>query len=461
MSTASDAAAHDERSRRARAALLRARADAPIALHRAGSNLFRDRAEPAPQRLDLGEFRHVIAVDPVAGWVDVEGGTPYDALVDATLARGTMPAVVPQLRSITAGGAAAGVGIEATSFREGLVHHTMLAVEVLLASGEVVVATADNEHHALFHGFANSYGTLGWALRLRLRTRPVRPVVQVRHRRFGDAAAFVAAIEHACNLERGDASGGDEAPDFVDGVVFDAGTLVLNLGRFVDEGPALSDYGFEHIYWRSLLERETDHLAVRDWLWRWDTDWFWCSRNLGAERPWVRRLLGRSRLNSRTYTRWMRWNARLGLTRRWARLRGLHPESVIQDVDIPVARGAEFLEFLQREIGIAPVWVCPLRDPGTAGSFPLYPLEPRALYLNFGFWDVVQSRTAHAPGHYNRLVEREVRRLGGIKSLYSDSFFDRDEFAAAYGGEAYEALKARCDPGRRLPGLYEKCVLRL
>jgi FAD/FMN-containing dehydrogenase len=80
-------------------------------------------------------------------------------------------------------------------------------------------------------------------------------------------------------------------------------------------------------------------------------------------------------------------------------------------------------------------------------------------YVNFGFWDVVRSRTAHAPGHFNRLIEREVSRLGGIKSLYSDSFFTRAEFAAAYDMSAYAALKARYDPEHRLLGLYEKCVL--
>ena len=197
---------------------------------------------------------------------------------------------------------------------------------------------------------------------------------------------------------------------------------------------------------------------MRDWLWRWDTDWFWCSKNLGAQHPLLRRLLGRERLNSRTYTRVMRWNARWGVTRRWARLRGLHAESVIQDVDIPLARAEEFLDFLRRDIGILPVWVCPLRAPA-ADPFALYPLDGGALYVNFGFWDVVESRAAHEAGHYNRLVEREVLRLGGIKSLYSESRFTREEFARAYGMPAYAALKARYDPQQRLLGLYEKCVL--
>jgi FAD/FMN-containing dehydrogenase len=451
MSIQVESSAHTERCARLLAQMCGQDEAAPLGLGRRDSNLFRDRDEAPKRRLDLGEFRHVIELNATQRWVDVEGGVTYEELVDAVLPSGAMPAVVPQLRTITVGGAAAGVGIEATSFREGLVHDTLLELEVLLPGGAIVVCTPDNDHRDLFRGFANSYGTLGYALRLKLRTRPVRPCVRVKHLRFNDAASFFDTLARQCD---------EDTTDFIDGVVFDSKTLVLNVGTFVDTAPWLSDYGFEHIYYRSLRDRDVDYLSAKDYLWRWDTDWFWCSKNFGAQHPLVRRLLGRSRLNSRTYARLMRWNARCGLTRRWSRLRGLHPESVIQDVDIPVARANEFLGFLQREIGILPIWVCPLRESGECGPFMLYPLAPDELYVNFGFWDVVHSRTASEPGHFNRLVEREVRRLGGIKSLYSDSFFTRAEFAEAYGMRDYESLKAVYDPSHRLLGLYEKCVLR-
>ena len=81
-------------------------------------------------------------------------------------------------------------------------------------------------------------------------------------------------------------------------------------------------------------------------------------------------------------------------------------------------------------------------------------------YVNFGFWDVKRTRKAHAPGHFNRLIEEKVAALGGIKSLYSESFFPEDQFARLYGGEAYAALKRRYDPKGAFPTLYEKCVLR-
>jgi FAD/FMN-containing dehydrogenase len=445
-------AAHAARVARAAAPLREPLADGvPLGLAKTASNLFRDRAEGPKHRLDLRELDHVLEVDARQGWVDTEALVDYERLVDATLAHGVMPAVVPQLKSITAGGAVAGVGIEASSFRHGLVHDTLLEADVLLADGRVVNCTPDNGHRDLFLGLANSYGTLGYLLRLRLATRPVRPYVRVEHRRLRSPDAFFAALEAACD---------EPGWDFVDGVVFARDDLVLNLARFVDEAPACSDYGHLRIYYRSLRDTPDDHLTVRDWLWRWDTDWFWCSRHFGAEHPLVRRLLGRERLNSRTWTRLMRLAARHGLGRRWAALRGRHVESVIQDADLPMAGAPAFLEALLDEIGILPIWVCPIRAADPARPCTLYPLSAGTRYVNFGFWDVVERREPHEPGHFNRLVERRVIEGGGIKSLYSDSFFTREEFARAYRMDRYAALKARYDPRARLLDLYDKCVLR-
>jgi FAD/FMN-containing dehydrogenase len=80
--------------------------------------------------------------------------------------------------------------------------------------------------------------------------------------------------------------------------------------------------------------------------------------------------------------------------------------------------------------------------------------------VNFGFWDVKRTREPHPAGHFNRMIEQKVIELGGIKSLYSDSYFPREEFERLYGGEDYRALKANYDPGNAFPGLYEKVVLK-
>lgn len=430
---------------------IKAGAGAGVGLYKGQSNLFRDRKGTPGHRLNVADFNHVLKVDPVQGWVEVEGMTPYAALVDATLPYGVMPAVVPELKSITIGGAVAGVGIESSSFRYGLAHETVLEMDVLLAGGEVLRCAPDNEQRDLFFGFPNSYGALGYALKLKARTIPIKPYVALRHIRYAAADACFQGVADWC---------GRADVDFVDGVAFGPDELYLTIGTFTENAPYASDYTYEHIYYRSIRERETDYLSTLDYIWRWDTDWFWCSKNLYAQQPWLRRLVGRKRLNSITYTRIMRWNSRWGLTKRLNRLLGWHTESVIQDVDIPLARAAEFLAFFQREIGIAPVWLCPVRAYDPAVRFDLFPLRPDTLYVNFGFWDVVKTREPHPPGYFNRKIERRVAELGGLKSLYSEAFYPPDEFWRQYDQAAYARLKGKYDPGGALKDLYQKAVMR-
>ncbi|MFC6090259.1 FAD-binding oxidoreductase [Saccharothrix lopnurensis] len=423
-------------------------AGAPVRLAKSTSNLFRFR-DDQPGGLDVHRFNRVLSVDREARTARVQGMTTYEDLVDATLPHGLMPLVVPQLKTITLGGAVAGLGIESSSFRNGLPHESVRELEVMTGEGAVEVVKPGDD---LFRGFPNSYGTLGYALRLDIELEPVSPYVRLRHVPFGDAAECARVISAIC------AEGAylGEPVDFVDGTVFSAGEQYLTLGNWTGTAPWTSDYTGNRIYYRSIQARRTDYLTARDYLWRWDTDWFWCSRAFGVQHPLVRRLVPKRYLRSDVYRRVVAWDRRHRFS---ARLGKAVEEPVIQDVEIPVDRLAEFLDFFHREIGISPVWLCPIRLRDRAG-WPLYPMDPDVLYVNVGFWSTVPLRPDEELGSRNRLIEAEVTRLGGHKSLYSDSYYGEREFWDLYDGPAYRRLKERYDPDGRLPDLYAKCVLR-
>jgi FAD/FMN-containing dehydrogenase len=424
----------------------------PVRLAKRTSNLFRFPASAGGRGLDVGAFDRVLRVDPERRVADVGGMVTYERLVDATLAHGLMPLVVPQLKTITLGGAVAGLGIESSSFRNGLPHESVLEMEVLTGDGRVTVARSDNDHADLYHAFPNSYGSLGYTLRLLIELEPVRPYVRLRHLRFRTAEDCLDAMAAACR----DAVHEGEPVDFVDGTVFGAGEQYVTLGTFVDEAPAVSDYTGMDIYYRSIQRREVDHLTVRDYLWRWDTDWFWCSRALGAQHPAVRRLWPRRYRRSDVYRRIIALDRRYQFSDRVARLRGQpRQEPVIQDVEIPVAEAAKFLGEFHREVGISPVWLCPLRLRA-ADPWPLYPLHAGELYVNVGFWSSVALAPGQPDGYHNRLIERLVGDLGGHKSLYSTVHYPEDEFWQRYNGAAYRAVKHAYDPDGRLPDLYRK-----
>ncbi len=389
-----------------------------VRLEKSTSNLFRTREPGGGSKLDVRTLNQVLDVDTENQLVEVEGMATYVSLTDACLERDCMPLVVPQLKSITIGGAVSGIGIESSSFRYGLPHESVQSLDILLSDGEVITCTADNEHADLFFGIPNSYGTLGYILKLTAETRPVKPFVELRHSRHSTADEYFAAVAETC---QGDA-------DFIDGSVFGDNEMYLTQGRFVESAPYASDYSWLKMYFRSIQQREQDYLKIRDYIWRWDTDWFWCSKNVYVQNLPMRLLLGRKRLNSITYQKVMRWNNRVGLTSRLNRWLDRHPEGVVQDVDIPIENAAEFLRFFLQEIGIRPLWMCPIGGHDLTRQFPLYPLHGAGLFINFGFWDIVPNPDKHPTGYFNRKIEDKVRELGGIKSLYSDAYYDEDIF---------------------------------
>jgi FAD/FMN-containing dehydrogenase len=415
---------------------------APVRLGKRTSNLFRPRAQ-VDARLDVSAFSGVLEVGD--GFAEVLGMTTYEDLVAATLPTGQMPLVVPQLKTITLGGAVTGLGIESSSFRNGTPHESVLEMDVLTGDGRIVTCSR-TENADLLYGFPNSYGTLGYALRLRIELEPTHPYVHLQHVRCHSVA------EAADVMRSHDA-------DFVDGTWFSPTECYVTLGRWADSAPLVSDYTGQQVYYRSVQRRTEDWLTVHDYLWRWDTDWFWCSRAFGVQNPRVRRWVPRRYLRSDTYWKLVAFERKHGWKAAWDRRRG-HPdqEYVIQDVEVPVDRLPEFMDVFAREVPIEPVWFCPLQQRSPEDVWELYRLDPETLYINVGFWSSVPAKAD--PDHHNRLIEDLVDRLGGRKSLYSTAFYDRERFWQLYNGPAYDVLKKTYDPDSRLLDLYAKVVER-
>ncbi|MFI6997056.1 FAD-binding oxidoreductase [Nocardia sp. NPDC050175] len=441
--------------------------DANVRLAKKTSNLFRARAKNPAPGLDVSGLAQVITVDPVAKTADVAGMTTYENLVAATLPYGLAPFVVPQLKTITLGGAVTGLGIESTSFRNGLPHESVLEMDILTGSGEIITATPDNEHADLFRGFPNSYGTLGYSVRLKIELETVRPYVALRHLRFHDLRELERTLATIVDEKTYDG----ERVDYLDGVVFTADESYLTLGRQTDEPGPVSDYTDMDIFYRSIQHDDAvpkrDRLTIHDYLWRWDTDWFWCSRAFGTQNPKIRRFWPKRYRRSSFYWKLIALDHKYNIADKLEARQGNPPrERVVQDIEVPVDRTADFVEWFLREIPIEPIWLCPLRlretdaPATTERTWPLYPLEPNRTYVNVGFWSAVPTVPGQQEGAANRAIERTVTDFDGHKSLYSDSYYDKDEFAALYGGNIYTELKKRYDPDQRLLDLYSKAVQR-
>jgi FAD/FMN-containing dehydrogenase len=413
------------------------------------SNLFR--YQPGTSRrqtgISLAAFNRIIGVDVERSSLDVEGLTTFETIVDATLERGLLPLVSPELKHITIGGATVGIGIESSCFRHGFVHDSLIEAEVLLPGGAIVLARPDNEHADLFHALPNSYGTLGYILRAKIHLMPAEPWVHLRTQRFSQLPLFLDAMRAATE---------DPSVDFTEGLFYAGGPFYLTNTRFAVRVPRVEDIVRDHVFYKLIQHQPDVYLTTRDYIFRYDPEWFW-----NLPETWPYRLFPRyaplTLRNSGFYTRYTRWKRTLLQRLPWSTTEDLEP--LIQDWEVPWERAQELIEFATREtdLGGKPWVVTPIRTPAQP---TLYPMEANRLYLNLGCYCQVKKVPGKADYWYTRILDDKCFALGGIKMLYSSTLLTPEHFWARYNGDAYQVLKQRYDPAGRSQDLYAKCALR-
>ncbi|HEY0985541.1 MAG TPA: FAD-binding oxidoreductase [Kofleriaceae bacterium] len=382
-------------------------------------------------KIDVSDLTAILSIDPVRRICVAESGVTFVDLVAATLAHGLVPIVVPELKTITIGGAVSGCSIESMSFVHGGFHDTCLEYEVITATGDVLVCTPDNEHRLVFQMMHGAFGTLGILARLTFKLIPARPYVKLRYDTYATIADYQAAILR--HFEARDV-------DFMDGIIHSPSCYVLATGEFVDRAPYTSDYSWMKIYYRSTRTRTEDYLTTPDYFFRYD-------RGVTNVRPrsFLGRLLFGKLLAS---SQWLRIGEKL----RWL-LRSDKP-TITLDVFVPFSRVPEFMSWYEREFQFYPLWCVPYRRvrdyEWLDDSFYATLTDP--LFLDLAIYGMRQR----GPVNHHRAMEHKLRELGGIKTLIAHNYYDEDEFWSIWNKRNYDAVKAITDPDNRFRDLYTK-----
>lgn len=382
-------------------------------------------------KIDLTDLDRILHVDVVNRTCTAEPGVTFEALVDATLRHGLVPIVVPELRTITIGGAVAGCSIESMSFRHGGFHDTCLELEVVTTRGEILRCTPRNEHARIFHMMHNSFGTLGILTELTFRLVPAKPYVHVVYERHRDLASYQAAIRrHAA----------DETLDFMDGFVHAPDHLVLNLGRFVDRAPYTHRYDWTRVYYRSTAERAEDYLRTPHYFFRYD---------MGVTNVHPRSFLGRL-----LFGRLFGSSTLLRAAEVLHRFLPAERPPVTVDLFAPLSRLDAFMAWYRPAIGHFPLWVVPYRRvreyPWLDPSF--YDGLDDDMFVDLAIYGAEQP----AGRNLYREIEEALPRMNGIKTLISHNFYDREEFWRIFHRAEYDAVKRRTDPDDLLRDLWTK-----
>lgn len=429
-----DRGSHEQRVERV-ARQLRQRTDGrPVSLRKSATS----HQVPKPgdrkysdDKIDISDLEQILEIDVEARTCTAEPGVTFVRLVEATLKHGLVPIVVPELKTITIGGAVSGCSIESMSYRHGGFHDTCLEYEVITATGDVLVCTPDNEHRLVFEMMHGSFGTLGILSRLKFRLIPAGPFVKMSYHVHETPEGFHGEVlDH---FRRQDV-------DFMDGIIHKPGKLALSLGNFVDEAPYTSRYDRMKAYYETTLERREDYFTTPDYFFRYD-------RGVTNVRP--RSKLARLLLGPFMHSTRVLWLAEKLV---WA-LPAERPDVTV-DVFVPFSRFFAFMDWYWREFGPYPLWCVPYRP---ASRYPWLTEQWWAGMTDELFLDLAIYGFKQRDGrNYYRLLEEKLQELNGVKTLISFNYYDEDEFWRIWNRDSYDAVKRITDPQNLFRDLYTK-----
>ncbi|MGB4834175.1 MAG: FAD-binding protein [Candidatus Moraniibacteriota bacterium] len=420
-----------------------------VRIYHGGTNSTRPLPHQRDSIVDISSFTEVLSLDPEEESAWVEPNVPMKALVDATLAQGLIPPVVMELRSITVGGGIQGGAGESSSFRFGLFHDNCLAFEAVLGNGDIITASP-TENPEFFTGLPCTYGTIAVITAAKLKLIKAKPYVRLRYDRVENYTKAITQIKAATQRPE---------IDFIDAIIFRPGHGVVMTGSYTDITNAVPlqqtlrarDDWF-YIQAEKITRRHAHAetvLPIRDYLFRYNRGAFWTGR-YGFELlhlPFIRAL--RFILSPIFKTR---------ILYHLLHTTGVSQRYLIQDCSLPQETIFQFLDFLDSEIKIYPLWICPLRPPRVVAT-ATYGFLDTELMINVGIWGKADlPYTAFVA--LNRRLEKIVTQLKGCKVLYAHSYYTEEEFWSIYRRDYYDRLRELAFAHTVFPNIYEKVIVK-
>lgn len=383
------------------------------------------------EKLDISDLNEIIAIDREQNICIAEPGATFAEIVDAAFKYGLVPFVVPELKTITVGGAVAGCSIESTSYKFGGFHDSCLEYEILTAKGDVLICTPDNENSLLFQMLHGTFGTLGIITRIKFKLMPAKQFVKMTYEKYKNLAEFKNAIwQHYTSKDI----------DFMDGIIHSPSEYVLSAGNFVDNAPYTHSYDWVRVYFRSTAKRTEDYLKTPDYFFRY---------NKGVTNVHPKSLIARI-----LFGWFINSNITLNVVNVFKRFlpSGVIPITV--DTFIPFSKMNAFMDWYEKELNHFPLWCVPYKIvrkyEWISGQF----LEnvKDELFLDIAIYGLHKDNSECC----YRIIEEKLMELGAIKTLISTNLYSEKEFWSIWNRKNYDLVKQKTDPDNIFMNLYEK-----
>jgi len=383
------------------------------------------------EKIDLSDLNEILHINTENRICIAESGVTFIDLVTTTMKYGLVPIIVPELKTITIGGAVAGCSIESMSYKHGGFHDTCLEYEIITAKGDVLICTTDNENSLLFQMVHGTFGTLGIISKLKFKLIPAKSSVKVTYEKYNNIEDYKSAIwGHYENKD----------VDFMDGIIHSPTEYVLSVANFVDEAPYTHNYDWMRIYYLSTKKRKEDYLKTLNYFFRYDKG----VTNVNPKSFLGRLFFGKFINSTRT----------LKLVEKFRRLIPSDKIPITVDVFIPFSKVSNFMEWYKKEVNHFPLWCVPYKFVRGYEwvSADFLPKTKDKLILDLAIYGMKKK----GDKNYYKIIEDELINIGGIKTLISSNYYSESDFWKIWNKENYDKVKRKTDPNNIFRDLYTK-----
>jgi len=408
-------------------------------------------------RVRLDEMNDILKVDKERMEVTVEPGVTIGFLNRMLVKYGVTLPVVPELDVLTIGGLVAGGGLESTSHKWGMFHHTCTQYEVVVADGSCVTAN-NNNNTELFHAIPMSYGTLGFLTAVTMKIVPYQPYLRLTYHPCYSLRETMEVLEIETNKDSGN--------DSVEGIAFSRDTAVIMTGQFVglDEveeskvnrlGLWYKPWFYQHV--KTVLYRGemVEYVPTLHFHQRHNKGCFWLAH---LYLPWADGLI------ARILTGWLLPlnNQILKFLKEKFEKSQVFQDAqegrgVIQDFMIPINHLEKAVELTDTITGIYPLWMVPSRLYQPSLPLEILPKAGDVIFIDLGVYGFSQLPDWPGPDSTLRKFEKFTLEHQGYQGLYAETLLTLEEFCDMFPHALYKRVRESlqyCEEA--FPNTYEK-----
>ncbi|THV76151.1 FAD-binding domain-containing protein [Aureobasidium pullulans] len=426
----------------------------PFRIFHGSTSSTRSQEQDRNKMISTSDFTEILKIDAEKRVAVVEPNVSMEKLVDATLPYGLVAPVIMEFKNITVGGGFSGTSGESSSFRHGVFDNIVNSIEIVLGDGDIVHASR-TEKSDLFHGAAGSFGTLGVVTKIEVQLVEAGNFMELEYRAISGGPEAVKTIE---------AYTADNNIQYLDGIMFSKTSGVIIAGRMTSNPPLsrkISKYLSRSDPWfyvraQEILNKEipgsngksyTEYVPIKDYLFRFDRGAFWGGYHAFKYHFAPFNNLTRYLLDDLIHTKTMYTALHKS---------GLASEFIVQDIGFPYSTTPDFIDYLDDNFNLYPLWLCPLKLNSP------YPLTPKGEHyqqenqrvINIGVWGPgPRNRDDFIAA--NRAIEAKTKELDGLKCLYAHAYYTAPEFWDLYDKEAHDSLREKYN-ATLLPSVFDK-----